>query len=105
MNKQLLCFLTVFGVLPLNGQVKTATQNIILITLDGFRWQEVFRGADLAILNNPRFAREPDETEQFVASSPDSRRKELFPFFWTTIASRGQLYGNRDLHNHMDCSN
>ena len=28
------------------------TQNVILITLDGVRWQEVFQGADKRIINN-----------------------------------------------------
>ena len=31
------------------------TRNIVLITLDGVRWQEVFSGADEAILNNKSF--------------------------------------------------
>lgn len=29
----------------------------------------------------------------------------LMPFFWNTIASKGQLYGNRKYGNKVDCSN
>jgi len=30
-------------------------ENIIIITTDGFRWQEVFKGMDSAIANNSKF--------------------------------------------------
>src|SRR3546814_8332698 len=32
-------------------------------------------------------------------------RKILMPFFWNTIASQGQIYGNRRHGNNVDCSN
>ena len=31
------------------------TENIIIITTDGFRWQEVFKGIDPAIANDKKF--------------------------------------------------
>ncbi|RZL97284.1 MAG: phosphoglyceromutase, partial [Pedobacter sp.] len=31
-------------------------QNIIIVTMDGMRWQEVFGGADTALLHDKRFA-------------------------------------------------
>ena len=30
---------------------KNRTRNILLVTTDGLRWQEVFRGADPALMN------------------------------------------------------
>src|SRR5689334_10405162 len=33
-------------------------QNLIIITLDGFRWQEVFNGADHLLINNKEFTPE-----------------------------------------------
>ena len=42
--------LLIFALSLLGGFVATATENktrnVILITIDGLRWQEVFRGAD-----------------------------------------------------------
>jgi hypothetical protein len=81
----------------------TKTRNVILVTIDGLRWQEVFRGADATLLN-------PDKTAgggvpesnlaalrtDFWADSAEERRKKLLPFFWGTIATGGQVYGNRD---------
>ena len=33
------------------GQQRPATRNVVLVTADGVRWQEVFRGAEEALLN------------------------------------------------------
>ena len=37
---------------PIINKNGLKTQNVILITLDGVRWQEVFQGADKRIINN-----------------------------------------------------
>ena len=84
----------------------SATQNIFIIITDGFRWQEVFKGADSTLINNPRVT--PDTTlikAMFWDSCKESRRKKLLPFFWNVIAKKGQLYGNRLLGNKVDVAN
>ena len=78
------------------------TRNVILVTIDGLRWQEVFRGADAALLNIDKTAGGvPENTlaalrADFWADTAEERRKKLLPFFWSTIAAGGQVYGNRD---------
>lgn len=82
------------------------TENVILITLDGFRWQELFQGADSSILSNKAYVKNYQATsDKYWGSSVDVRRKKLMPFFWDTIASKGQLYGNRLYNNRVNCSN
>jgi hypothetical protein len=82
------------------------TENVILITLDGFRWQEVFTGADENLLINQRYVSDPAALkEQFWAQDPIVRRKILLPFLWGNIGERGQIYGNRHHHNQVDISN
>lgn len=34
------------------------TENIIIITTDGFRWQEIFKGMDPVIANDKKFNQE-----------------------------------------------
>lgn len=81
-------------------------QNLILVTLDGVRWQEIFNGADSTLLFDPVFSRDTASAhKQFWAASPAERRQRLTPFLWTTIAQQGQLYGNRQLGNRMNVSN
>jgi Type I phosphodiesterase / nucleotide pyrophosphatase len=82
------------------------TENVVVVTLDGMRWQEIFGGVDSVLLKNKSYTREPDAVKaRFWAADAGERRKKLFPFFWTTIAGRGQLYGNRNLGNLVNVSN
>ncbi|MDX2249578.1 MAG: phosphoglyceromutase [Bacteroidia bacterium] len=82
------------------------TENIILITLDGLRWQEVFGGADSVLLYNKTFTPNPDELAQsYWAETAEARREKLMPFFWSVISSRGQLYGNRKFDNKVNVTN
>ena len=81
-------------------------ENLIIITLDGMRWQEVFRGAADSLINNPSYT---DDTlaikRKYWASTPTQRRERLMPFLWSTIAKQGQIPGNRDYGSRMDVMN
>lgn len=81
-------------------------KNIIIITTDGFRWQEVFTGADEAIINNPHFVNDTTVTKaRFWDDDVNERRKKLMPFMWSVVAGNGQLYGNRQYGNKVDVAN
>ena len=72
------------------------TQNLIIITIDGLRWQEAFTGADSALLNNKLLVKNIDDyKKKYWNNNPTERRKMLMPFMWETIAKNGQIYGNR----------
>jgi hypothetical protein len=82
------------------------TRNVFIVTLDGFRWQEVFRGADSALLADPRYVRDSYLVKsQFWDRDLDRRRKLLLPFFWNVLAEKGQILGNRDFQNRSDVKN
>jgi hypothetical protein len=72
------------------------TQNVFLITIDGLRWQELFRGADPLLMNkeNGGVADTNRLSAAFWRDTPEDRRAALMPFFWSVIAKQGQLYGN-----------
>ena len=74
---------------------KSKVENIILISVDGLRWQEVFQGADSLLVKD----------KKYWANTTHERRKKLMPFFWETIASKGQLYGNRNFGNKVNLKN
>jgi hypothetical protein len=81
-------------------------KNLFIITIDGFRWQEIFTGADPSIINNERYT--PDTSTMklmYWASTPEERRKKLMPFFWNVLAGKGQVYGNRSFGNKVNTSN
>ena len=83
------------------------TENIIIITTDGFRWQELFGGMEKDIANDKRFHQDDSANifKKYWADDADTRRKKLMPFFWNTIATHGQLYGNRLLGNKVNVFN
>lgn len=77
------------------------TENVIIVTLDGMRWQEVFGGADSVLINNTKYTKDTANAKnRFWSSNAEERRNKLFPFLWGTIARQGQLYGNR-WHNNL----
>lgn len=84
---------------------KPVTENLVVVTLDGLRWKELFEGADAKILFNDRFVRDPDFVDRMWESNVVERRKRVMPFVWDVVAAQGQLYGNRYFGNNVDCVN
>src|ERR1700690_3217045 len=79
-----------------SAQTPLKTKNVFIITTDGFRWQEVFTGADSAIINNPEYVQDTSLIKDlYWTENTEERRKKLMPFFWSVIVKKGQLYGNR----------
>jgi hypothetical protein len=96
-------FCNFFG---LFGQSNLQTKNLIVITLDGLRWQEVFTGADSILLNNKEITKDVEAFNlKYWNSSVNARRQILMPFLWETIAENGQLYGNRKFGTKVNVSN
>jgi Type I phosphodiesterase / nucleotide pyrophosphatase len=104
MKKISILFLLFFLV---NSSWAQQAENIIIITTDGFRWQEVFKGMDSAIANNSKFNQGDSSYifEKYWSNNENERRKKLMPFFWNTIVTHGQIYGNRNLGNKVNNAN
>jgi hypothetical protein len=81
------------------------TKNVIIITLDGLRWRELFQGADSAVLFNDQYVADHQARKLFWSDSRQERKKTLMPFMWNVIAGEGQLYGNREFKNKVNCTN
>jgi hypothetical protein len=76
------------------------TRNVVLIVSDGLRWQEIFTGADPTLLNEKDggiWDKQADLKRDFWRDDPKERRKALFPFLWTKVATQGQIFGNQAL--------
>jgi hypothetical protein len=85
------------------------TENIVLITLDGARTQEIFSGVDLEILRDktPRGRVEDSALyKKYWADTPEQRRERLMPFFWGTLMKHhGSIAGNRRLGSTVMTTN
>ncbi len=85
---------------------QTNTKNLIIITLDGLRWQEVFGGIDTAIVNNKKFTTDADQVKKKFGDDDSSiKRTKLFPFLWNTVAKKGLIYGNRNKGSNVNVAN
>lgn len=88
------------------------TQNVIVVMMDGMRWQEIFRGADPALLKTlgPKWLGDPkamaaEAQKQYGQATPAERRQALMPFLWSVMATQGQVFGNRDLGSDSHVTN
>ena len=89
-----------------NAQINSNPPNIFIITTDGFRWQEVFKGADYKIISDTNYVRDTSlMIEQFWSEDLLERKKKLMPFFWNVIAKKGTLVGNREYGNDVNVAN
>jgi hypothetical protein len=72
------------------------TKNVILVTTDGLRWQEVFGGADRSLMTKKegKVSDITALTDKFWRDDTNARREALMPFVWGEIAKHGQIYGN-----------
>src|ERR1700729_2880770 len=100
-------FLTsLFLYFSISAQTTLKTKHVFVITTDGFRWQEVFNGADSNIINDPEYVQDTSIIKDlYWAENTIERRKKLMPFFWNVIAKKGQLYGNRAENSKVNVRN
>ena len=69
---------------------------MIVVTLDGLRWQELFGGlsSDYLTKDAGRVEDRAPIEQRFGAPTPVERREKMMPFFWTVIAKQGQVFGD-----------
>ena len=85
-------------------------RNLILITLDGARTQEIFGGLDVEVL---RAGLKKDERledtavyKRYWAETPEARRARVMPFFWTEwMTAHGSIAGNRAAGSRFGITN
>jgi hypothetical protein len=73
------------------GDRPRRTENVLLVTFDGLRWQELFAGADERMLEKATGRGELEAA--FGHESPAVRRRKLLPFFWSVVTEQGQVFG------------
>lgn len=69
-------------------------RNVVLVTIDGLRWQEFFGGADEAYFTRDANGAIERAAAKYEAPTADERRAILMPFMWNVIARQGQIFGD-----------
>ncbi len=110
MNKYILRATGIFILLAIGkitmAQTGGKTRKLVMVALDGMRWQEIFGGVDSSLMNDGLYTKEKkDMQSRYWHPDINERRKKLMPFFWSTLATKGQLYGNRNAGSLVNVAN
>ncbi len=73
------------------AEAPAPAENVLMVTTDGLRWQEVFNGAEEARLD----PKDEATKRAFWRDSIEARRAALMPFLWGEVAAKGQVWGNQ----------
>lgn len=101
--KRLYCIFCIFMLQSLNAG---AADNVVLITLDGLRWQEVFFGLDRQLALSDDYSGLSDELmNEYWDDSAGLRAQKLLPFLHDVVFEKGSYAGNRDQGSCAKVSN
>ncbi len=83
------------------------TRNVILVTTDGLRQEEVFNGAEEILISRQYggVGKTNELKAEFWRPDPQRSREVLFPFLWGTVGRQGQVFGNRRLGSEVRVGN
>lgn len=92
---------------PAASPASLKTRNVIVVMMDGARWQEVFTGAEEALITKEGGNVDNIEAvrSKYWRATPEERRSLLMPFLWGTIATQGQVFGNQALGSVAQIAN
>jgi hypothetical protein len=74
------------------------THNVILLTVDGLRIQELFAGMDPVVARKAKRSGIYDlerARKRFWRDTPEERRRALLPYFWDHLAPLGIVLGDK----------
>ncbi|MCC6512004.1 MAG: AP protein [Pirellulaceae bacterium] len=89
------------------GCAEPAVTNVVLITLDGLRGEEVFSGADQRLMVKENGVSQPDALKaKYWRESAEERREILLPFLWQQCQSnQGWLAGDVQQNSVVQVTN
>ena len=89
------------------AQQPAPISNVLLVTLDGLRWQELFGGlqADMLTKQAGGIGAAAPVERRFGGTTPEQRRERMMPFFWNVIAKQGQVFGDPSRNSHARVTN
>lgn len=85
------------------------TRNMIVVTADGLRWQEIFNGIDARLMREKSAGMSERGAaalrDRLWKETPEARRETLLPFFWKELAPRGIVFGNVEKKSSVRVTN
>jgi hypothetical protein len=92
--------------LTLSGRAQpSSARYVIVVTIDGLRWQEFFGGADRDYFKRDAKGSGGEPERRFWRNTPEERRAALMPFVWNTLARQGHIFGDATAGSTMRLTN
>jgi len=79
--------------------------NVIIVSIDGLRWQEFFGGAQQEYFKRDKNGSAGLAGERFWRDDPGARRTALMPFVWSEVAAKGQVFGDETAGSRAGVTN
>jgi hypothetical protein len=87
------------------GAQPAPERHVIVITIDGLRWQEFFGGAAAEYFKRNRDGSGGEPERRFWRGTAEARRSALLPFVWREISRKGQIFGDADAGSTVRLTN
>ena len=87
------------------AQTATPARNVVVITIDGLRWQEMFGGASQEYFKKEKDGAPGVAEKRFWRPAAEARRAALMPFIWGTVATKGQIFGDPSRQSRAHLTN
>src|SRR5580698_1719442 len=102
-----ICAAALLSFVTARAQQRSTAKNIVIFLMDGYRWRDLYQGADSDLLFTHKYNHIDSAWNVGKYWSPDQdvRRRKLMPFVWETIAKNGELLGNRTYGNNVNVQN
>lgn len=84
---------------------QASSSRVVVITIDGLRWQEMFGGADEAYFKRDEKGVIDPVSKKYAGTSPQSRRAALMPFLWNVVSKKGQIFGDASQQSRSHVTN
>ena len=90
-----------------DGPKRPAVDNVLIVTFDGLRVQEMFGGYDSALNTKADGGVGKPEglANRFDRATPVARRETLLPFIWSVVAREGQILGDQAQRSRVRVTN
>lgn len=102
----LMLLLCAFTLQLMAAKPKDDGRRVVIVTIDGLRWQELFGGADAELINSKKYVPNlKTMREAFWRPTREERRQVVFPFTWSYISKQGVMIGDREQGSEMQVQN
>jgi len=87
------------------GAQQAPARNVVIVTIDGLRWQEMFGGADSDYFQKDGKGEATAVERLYVRPTAEERRALLMPYMWNDVARSGQIFGDPSRRSRSHVTN